>query len=433
MSRSRVGITVLVLAAALASITPADARLRIGGPLGVLRAVIGHALPGARLRGRHYPHASQASLRDAARARRNAAAAAAAGAAAGAGAATVARSEATGAAPAESTNTRTPDNAAKRAQLVASAALTNWRGGRESDGWWRHGDGGYGWVGPLFWPFAYSDIYDYTFAGDRNGFWDYGYPDIYAALFAPYAAEDLAAYLAPARRRGAAPLSDMCGSDKSATAGLPFDRIEAAIKPTEAQRASYDELAKGAGKAAETVRKACAMQIAMSTQGRLAAMEQRIQAMIEAVELVRPALEKLYGVLDDAQKARLNALADNARKTSKPASAASRCGAVRSAAPEWPAAEIESTLHPLDSQRTVLKALQDAGTRAADMLQAACQANETGDNATPVARLIAVERQLDSMLLAVEVVRSALADVYDILSDDQKIQFETIGPKRTTT
>ena len=33
------------------------------------------------------------------------------------------------------------------------------------DGWWRHRDGGYGWVGPVFWPFAYYDFYDYAFWG----------------------------------------------------------------------------------------------------------------------------------------------------------------------------------------------------------------------------------------------------------------------------
>src|SRR6266566_5070910 len=58
--------------------------------------------------------------------------------------------------------------------------------GQIADGWWRHGDGGYGWVGPLFWPFAYQDIYDYAIWGDGIGFWDYGYSDVYAAIFAPY-------------------------------------------------------------------------------------------------------------------------------------------------------------------------------------------------------------------------------------------------------
>ena len=44
-----------------------------------------------------------------------------------------------------------------RGQMVA-AALAGWRDGRASSGWWRHSDGSYGWVGPLFWPFAFDDI-----------------------------------------------------------------------------------------------------------------------------------------------------------------------------------------------------------------------------------------------------------------------------------
>jgi hypothetical protein len=59
---------------------------------------------------------------------------------------------------------------------VATAA---WHGG---DRWWRHHDGGFGWVGPVFWPFAFFDIYDYAFWGYPydDAFWGYGY---YPALF----------------------------------------------------------------------------------------------------------------------------------------------------------------------------------------------------------------------------------------------------------
>jgi hypothetical protein len=66
-------------------------------------------------------------------------------------------------------------NPAARGQIAAAAALAGWHGGGQgaNNGWWQHGDGGYGWVRPLFWPFAYNDIYDYTIWGD-NGFWDYG-------------------------------------------------------------------------------------------------------------------------------------------------------------------------------------------------------------------------------------------------------------------
>ena len=46
-----------------------------------------------------------------------------------------------------------------------SAATAGWHEGRRGGGWWRHRNGGYGWVGPLFWPFAYYDIYDYAHVG----------------------------------------------------------------------------------------------------------------------------------------------------------------------------------------------------------------------------------------------------------------------------
>lgn len=77
-------------------------------------------------------------------------------------------------------------NPAMRRQIVAAAALAGWHGGRIANGWWRHGDGGYGWVGPLFWPFSIYDPTTTPSGATGIGFWDYGYPDIYAAIFAPY-------------------------------------------------------------------------------------------------------------------------------------------------------------------------------------------------------------------------------------------------------
>src|SRR3569623_1589663 len=94
-------------------------------------------------------------------------------------------------------------NPAARAALVSAAATAGWHGWRHGDrhGWWRHNHGGYGWVGPLFWPFAYYDVYDYGLWGYDYGpaFWDYGYGDIYAGLFSPYGYDSLTVYL-PARR-----------------------------------------------------------------------------------------------------------------------------------------------------------------------------------------------------------------------------------------
>jgi hypothetical protein len=62
------------------------------------------------------------------------------------------------------------------------------------------------------------------------------------------------------------------------------------------------------------------------------------------------------------------------------------------------------------------------------MLKTSCQAD---DAVTPPARLAAVGKRLDTMLQAVKLVRSALDDFYGTLSDEQKAQFEAIGPRRT--
>ena len=216
-------------------------------------------------------------------------------------------------------NGRLLSNPAARGQIAAAAALAGWHGGGQgANGWWQHGDGGYGWVGPLFWPFAYNDIYDYTIWGD-SGFWDYGYPDIYAGIFAPYGYDDLAGYMAQPGRRGrhdrVPSVAKMCGDDSRDVAALPIDQIQQAIQPNEAQRAALDELANASIQAAQTIRSACPTQVASTAPGRLAAMQQRIEAMISGVALMRPPLEKFYSLLDDEQKARFNALAEDQRKT----------------------------------------------------------------------------------------------------------------------
>jgi hypothetical protein len=433
MSGQRIKIAIIVVAIALASSAPAKARMRIGGPLGVLRMVIGHALPGARLH-RHYPsRVRSASVREAARAPRQAVANAP-------DAAKAAQAEAAKAAQPDAvatSNGRLFGDPAARAQLAAGAALAGWHGGRDSGGWWRHTGGDYGWVGPLFWPFAYFDITDYTIRSDATGFWDYGYGDVFAGIFAPYGANDQSAYLAQptsAARRGTS-LTEMCGTDSGAAASAVTDQVRTAIAPTEAQRAAFDEFAKASVKAAQTIQASCPKQIAPAAPARLAAMEQRLQAMTAAVEQMRPRLEDLYGLLDEAQKARLDALADEARKASpSKASLAGRCGADAPAAPEWPAADIEKTLRPNDTQRTALKALQDASSRADEMLKAACPASDAADEvARAPARLATAERRLDAMQQAIGLVLSALEDLFETLSDAQKAQFESIGPKRAAS
>jgi hypothetical protein len=64
------------------------------------------------------------------------------------------------------------------------------------------------------------------------------------------------------------------------------------------------------------------------------------------------------------------------------------------------------------------------------MLKASC-APDTA--LTPPARLAAVGQRLDTMLKAVETVKAALEDFYQDLTDEEKAQFEAIGPGRSVS
>lgn len=148
-------------------------------------------------------------------------------------------------------------------------------------------------------------------------------------------------------------------------------------------------------------------------------MQQRIEAMVTAVGIVKPPLEKFYGLLDDEQKARLNALAENQRKEAAArdpnATVAQSCGAAQPAMQEWPTGEIDARLQLSDTQRGALQVLQDASADAARKLKAACQTNEA---MTPPARLAFVAKRLDVMNVLV-------ADPY-VTIDDAAIRHLTL-------
>jgi LTXXQ motif family protein len=502
-------------------------------------------------------------------------------------------------------------NAANLRFPNARAQIVEGRGDR---GWRPHRHGGFGWAGPLFWPFAYHDISDYALRGYGydDPFWDYGYADIYAGIFSPYSYDDLAAYRAqeagpspdsepqvnarphvaanaePHDRVNAEPcdpvnapphdaanaqphgaanaqphgavnappreaanaqprdpvnapprdaanaqprdaangqphgatnapphdaanaqprdaanvqprepvnapphdaanaqprepvnapprvalnvqprdpanaqphvavnvpprdpanagtrvpqvaapsqLAKMCDEDSGDIAGMPIDRIQAALAPNDVQRASLDDLANASVKAAEIIRAACPTQIALTAPGRLTSMRHRVEAMISAAGTVQPALQKFYDLLSDEQKTRLSAIGQDepragAAKNGNGLPAAS-CGANQGNVAALPNAEIEARLHLTEAQRASLADLQDATARAAEMLQETCP---TSDQAvmTPPARLDAVCRRLQIMLIAVKTVRAALDDFYAGLSDEQKAQFETIGQRHS--
>jgi hypothetical protein len=280
-----------------------------------------------------------------------------------------------------------------------------------------------GWVGPLFWPYAYDDVYDYVILGDAsNAFWGYGYGGIYAGLFAPTGSNELADYR-PRRDTGnkastpADKLAKMCGDDSRDVAGLPIERIQKAVRPDDVQRADLDDLANASLKAAQDIKEACPVEESLTALGRLENMQKRVVAMKSAVATLQPAMNKFYDVLSDEQKARFTALGKNRRQA-----ADKSCGA---SGPDWPTAEIDQAVSPNETQRARLDDLRAAGTKADDMLKAACRPDSA---TTPPARLEAAGMRLDTMLQAVKTVRSALNDFYTTLNDEQRARFEALRP-----
>jgi LTXXQ motif family protein len=351
--------------------------------------------------------------------------------------------------PAQLRNPRT------RSMVTAAAATAGWRDRREGrHEWWRHRHGGFGWVGPLFWPFAYYDVYDYALwgGGYDDAFWDYGPDDIYAALFTPYGYDELAGYLpsetagvayASREVRGRRPesvtrsseLSTMCGDDTRNIAGLPIDRIQQAVHPDDQQQAALDDLANASAKAAQVIKAACPTDVALTAPGRLEAMQRRVEAMIQAVEIVQPPLDRFYSLLSDEQNARLTALGEeqehnrSAAENNANGSLGAVCGQQQTdLTNNWPTDKIVRAVRPDERQRAMLGQLKDAATQASEAVQASCPAEPP---LTPPARLAAVHKRLDAMVGAIKTVAGPLNKFYASLSDEQKAQFDAIGPRRT--
>jgi hypothetical protein len=85
-----------------------------------------------------------------------------------------------------------------------------------------------------------------------------------------------------------------------------MERIERLITPNEAQRAALNGLRTASTKAAEIVAAACPREFPESATARLELMEKRLDAMQQAIKVVRPAFDAFYATLNDEQKARIN-------------------------------------------------------------------------------------------------------------------------------
>jgi hypothetical protein len=256
------------------------------------------------------------------------------------------------------------------------------------------------WGGHVFWPYAYSDIFEYTFWSHAYdpGYWAYAYDDFVDTVFWGAGSPSSAyAGLGPTEypegngaTTGARPrepsgvsqqdLKQLCGDPEKGITAWPIASIEQAVQPTPDQRALLDELKSAAAKAADAFKESCGGSYAMTPPGRLRTMTNRISATLEAVRIVRPTLEKFYISLSDEQQARFNALGPNIGDRSpgqqQEANAqADGCGEPKSSLTHLPIERIEAVIRPAGTQKEGLERLSGATEKAVQGLQAVCPDN----------------------------------------------------------
>jgi LTXXQ motif family protein len=305
---------------------------------------------------------------------------------------------------------------------------------------WRHGRRAafVAWFGPVFWPYAYSDIFDYAFwpHGYDAGYWAYAYDDFFDGLFWGEAGPPMDyAYAAPSaqpitQRPSYAAVQELCRQPGSGVTAWPFADIERKVGLDAEQNRLLGDVRKASQDAAAVFKASCPAENAfpLTPPGRLAAMTARLDATLQAVQTVRPALEKFYASLSDEQKERFNQLGPKNTATNAEASAASQaaetCRQPKQGLANLPIEKIEDAVNPTGAQEAELGRLQDATSKAVSIMQAACPDEIP---ITPPGRLNAMEGRLKAMIDAAETVKPALESFYASLSSEQKARFNRIG------
>jgi len=302
---------------------------------------------------------------------------------------------------------------------------------------WRHGLRApfVPWYGPVFWPYAYSDIFDYTFwpHGYEPGFWAYTYDGFIDSLFWGERGppDEYVEYAAPPPPRPSyRSVRQLCKQPGSGITAWPFAEIERKVHLDGEQKRLLAEVRAAAKQAASVFKASCPSENAfpLTPPGRLRAMMARLDATLEAVQTVRPALEAFYNSLSDEQKERFNAIGPKGRTSAEASQAlpqgAQACAEAKPGLTNLPIDYIDGVVKPNDAQQHALDRLGEATVKAVSILQAACPQDTP---LTPPGRLEVMETRLQAMIDAANTVKPALDGFYGSLSSEQKARFNRIG------
>jgi hypothetical protein len=283
-----------------------------------------------------------------------------------------------------------------------------------------------GWLGPLFWPYAYDDIFEYAFLPYAyDTFWPYAYDDVYGGIFGPYAYEYDNVYGSGRQpQRGA----QVCAEQATSLTNWPVERIAQTVEPDAAQMSALDRLMSATQHAVDIMQAACPTRLPSTPTGRLATLQTRLEVMLQAVDTVGPALDAFYQSLSDEQRARFNAIGSEREPNlanQEQRDLTQVCGERRTGI-ALPIDRIAQAVRPSGQQAAALDELASASTRAAEALKSNCPSEAA---LTPTGRVDAMRQRLTAMLDAVRTVRPALEAFYGSLSYEQKARFNIVGER----
>jgi hypothetical protein len=283
----------------------------------------------------------------------------------------------------------------------------------------------------IFWPDAADDLVGYVlFPKGNDRFWAHGYDSIVAAAFAASDADDRRTKRSPpagnqvsdAASPAQAPLAsaELCGSTPAAAdADGLIERIERLIEPSASQRDALEQLRAALAQTIERINATCPAAAPATLTERLAAIQNRIWAMRDALLTLRLPLENFYSSLTDEQQRRLRRdepvsqelaanVTDGRAQTCAEPAAGIADGIMRA---------IGRAAPPSGPQRAGLDALRLNSAAVAKLVAGSCPSDPRPD---PMGRFAAATDRVDVMLFAVMNMGPALQQLYDSLDDKQK-------------
>ena len=285
-----------------------------------------------------------------------------------------------------------------------------------------------GFVGPLFWPYAFEDFSDYTFLPHAyDTFWPYAFDEVFTGIYGAYAPEYYSSESAGRMAASTGGNSQICSGQAQSLTDFPIERIARQVEPDQQQQTLLGDLKVATAKAISILQAACPSELPSTPTGRIAAMRTRVASMLQAVQVARPALDKFYHSLSDEQKERFNVINQDVETTSqRQADIASACQ--RTERDAGLLDRTERALHLNNDQDAALKDLKEASAKSADLLKASCRSDQP---ITPTGRLAAMGERLNAIVRALDLVQAPLEKFYNLLSDEQKARFNRLGVPST--